>query len=385
MERKLLFIGDGVAPTGFSTVIHNIIKNLPDNYKVHHLAVNFHGDPHPYKHKIYPAGIGGDIWGFNRIESFGQNKFDAIFILNDLWVVSRYLEQIKQTWKTIPPIIVYYPVDAEEFDNDWFKHFDIVTIPVVYTEFGKRVSEKASSKDLNFRIIPHGVDTTAFHKIEKERARDTLFKDFPELSDSFVVLNANRNQPRKRLDIALEGFKLFAENKKNVYYYHHAGLQDAGWNIPKLVSRHSIDDKILTTNQDMGMQRVPVNVLNLVYNVADVGLNTSLGEGWGLTNVEHAITGAPQIVPDSSACSELFADCGLLIPIATTYTYEQTLTVGKVVAPEAVAQQLDIIYSSKDLYNILSTASTNKFMDKKYSWKTIGNQFKELFEELWVS
>jgi len=45
-KKKVLFIGDGVTPTGFSTVTHNIIRNLPkEEFEIHHLAVNYRGDP----------------------------------------------------------------------------------------------------------------------------------------------------------------------------------------------------------------------------------------------------------------------------------------------------------------------------------------------------
>ncbi len=51
-KKKILFIADGVQPTGFSTVAHNMIRNLEDTYDIHHLAVNYKGDPHDFQMKI---------------------------------------------------------------------------------------------------------------------------------------------------------------------------------------------------------------------------------------------------------------------------------------------------------------------------------------------
>jgi hypothetical protein len=47
----------------------------------------------------------------------------------------------------------------------------------------------------------------------------------------------------------------------------------------------------------------PPNVLNddgvnQIYNMCDVGINTSDGEGFGLCQLEHLYTGAPQVVTD---------------------------------------------------------------------------------------
>jgi len=41
--------------------------------------------------------------------------------------------------------------------------------------------------------------------------------------------------------------------------------------------------------------------INQLYNAADIGINTSDGEGFGLCQLEHMYTGAPQIVTDVGA------------------------------------------------------------------------------------
>jgi len=381
---KILFIGDGVVPTGFARVIHNIIKHLPEDWEVHHLAINYAGDPHDYKHKIYPAALGGDVYGLGRIEQLQGLEPDLIFILNDIWMVDLFLDKIKSKWKSrIPPVVVYYPVDAEDFDESWYKNFDIVTHSVVYTKFGERVTKKAVPWLKPISIIPHGTDTDVFYKMGKQEAKDRLFAESNEIREnSFIVLNANRNQPRKRIDIAIKGFTLFAEGKDNVYYYHHAGLKDAGWNITKLALRYKIDKKLITTGNTIREQSVPEEVLNIIYNAADVGVNTGMGEGWGLTSTEHAACGVPQIVPDHSACKELFEDVGLLIPTSYSFVYEETLTTAKIVTPEDFAEQLEILYSDKELQKVLANSSYEKFTSEKYLWKTVSKQFRDIFRDI---
>ena len=38
--------------------------------------------------------------------------------------------------------------------------------------------------------------------------------------------------------------------------------------------------------------------INQIYNMCDIGINTSDGEGFGLCQLEHLYTGAPQVVTD---------------------------------------------------------------------------------------
>lgn len=385
-KLKILILGDGVTPTGFSRVLHSIFSQFdPRVYDVHHLAINYWGDPHPYQHKIYPANLKGDLYGVRRLPEFANRDFDIIFILNDLWIISMYLENIKQSFQNLPKIITYSPVDAQELDADWFKHFDVVTQAVAYTQFGHDEIKKVMP-EMDVMIIPHGVDGKTFYKLQgtKEEIKKITYPVLPEFyEDSFIVLNASRNQPRKRIDLALEGFALFAKDKpKNVKYHHHAGIVDAGWDVLKLARRYGMTERIILTNKEYNVQRVPDEVLNRIYNATDVGLNTSIGEGWGLPPVEHSVTGAPQIVPANSASKELFSDCGLLIPSDTPYTMERTNTVGRLVKPEDVAEKLNEIYNDKELYQRLSKAGYDKFTDDKYTWSSIARTWKKLFNSV---
>jgi hypothetical protein len=38
--------------------------------------------------------------------------------------------------------------------------------------------------------------------------------------------------------------------------------------------------------------------MNQIYNMCDIGINTSDGEGFGLCQLEHLYTGAPQVITD---------------------------------------------------------------------------------------
>ena len=387
-KQKVLYIGDGVAPTGFATVSTGILGNLDkEKYEIHHLAINYHGDPHSYDWKIYPAQLPGygvpgyAHLGLERLRSFSGMGFDWIIILNDIWVINSYLERIKADFQKIPKIAVYFPVDAKELDFRWFSHFDIVTSINTYTEFAaKEVTNVMDGSHVN--VVPHGVDTLAFRKLwvdNRIRLRQEVFKDSnaERLVDSFIVLNANRNQPRKRIELSMLGFKLFAENLPDtVFLYLHMGMKDMGFEILEYGSRIGISDKILVSNTKAAMQHVSIERLNLIYNVCDVGINTAIGEGWSLTNMEHAVTGAPQIVPNHSALTELYSDCGILLPVERSFL-NQNLTVAGLVHENDVAEALTRIYNDRELYNQLSQKSVEKFGAEQYSWKYIAKNYWE--------
>lgn len=188
-----------------------------------------------------------------------------------------------------------------------------------------------------------------------------------------------RNQPRKRIDIAIEAFSEFAKNKpENVKYYHHAGITDVGWDVRRLSKYYGIEKRLILTNLNQGVQTVSDEKLNMIYNSTDIGISSSLGEGFGLISIEHAVTGAPQIVPSHSACKELFYDCGVVVPTHINISFERTTTIGRLVQVKDLVEALELLYSNKGYYDALVLASIKKFGSKRFSWDTITDIWDEL-------
>lgn len=383
-----MFIGDGVSPTGFARVNHSIAKYLdPKDYDICWLAINYHGDPHHYPYRIYPAGIEGDQYGYNRVERIVMfEKPDVIFLLNDAWCLKNYLQILEELKKRLSfKIVLYFPVDASEHDPDWYTEFHIADAAFTYTDFGVAVATEACP-DVTFGKIAHGIDKSTFYNLNMDKTvlKKSLLnrRDFYE--DSFVILNGNRNQPRKRVDITIQAFKLFCEDKpENVKLYLHMGVVDDHINIVKYAVRLGIDNRIVISESKKGIQTVTEKRLNEIYNACEVGVNTSLGEGWGLVNMEHASIGAPQIVGDHSAFKEIYGDCGILVPPSQDFIINNIMTCGKLAKPEDFASAMELLYRNRELYNKLSEASKAKFARPEYSWENISKQWDTVFKEVY--
>ncbi len=122
--------------------------------------------------------------------------------------------------------------------------------------------------------------------------------------------------------------------------------------------------------------------LNLLYNACDVGINKSMGGGWGLVSSEHGPAGAAQIVPDHTACAELWRDRGELIPVARSYIPQfSVLEMGQVSA-EGVAQSLENLYRDPNHCRSLAQAAFRAVQNPAYSWDTIAQQLEQLFVNL---
>lgn len=401
---RLLAVGDAVAATGFARVLHNVLGPLQDTYEIHHIGVNYHGDPHDFGWKIYPAKLGGDLQGVGRllpmIESLQPR---LIFLLNDLWILVDYWKQLADAVRgTDVKTVMYCPIDAGPVEPELLAQLEGVDRFVVYTQFARGEVEKALAQiraerpDFAFPavdVIPHGVDVERFpaHADDlgeidspgRRRAWSTLFgDDDPAFQKPFIVLNANRNQPRKRIDITIKGFAKFAAGKPDDVKLHlHMGIEDAGWNVVTLARRYGIADRLILTAQDNNIPSVPDEQLRDIFAAACVGVNTSIGEGWGLVSFEHAATGAAQIVPDHSACAELWEGAALLLKPVMTVTTERILTEGGLVSADDLADALERLYADRGLLSEMSKAAHRRATRPDLRWPAVARVWGELFQE----
>lgn len=320
-KKRILWIGDIGCSTGFARVSDAVLQRLKDKYDVVVLGCNFHGDPrHGYSFPIYPAT---DRF---RHAPFGEETIrevvlkenpDIIFTINDIWIVTDQYSRIKDLHQQKKfKFVAYCPIDGTDFFPvfEGANPFDAL---ISYTNFGAVEMRKAGYKGDPY-VVPHGVDTRAFFPIDIMEARKAI--GIPQ--DRFIVFNGNRNQPRKRIDITIKAFADFAIDRPDTLLYLHMGTRDMGHNLMPLfkkeMEKRGINPGgrlILTSGDSPTLQSVPIEHLNIIYNTADVGINTSFGEGWGLVSVEQAACGVPQIVPNHTSCKEIFEGFGDLVDI----------------------------------------------------------------------
>ncbi len=378
---KVLWVSDGYVKTGFARVAHSLIDRFPEDIKVHHIALNYKGEPHDYKHTLVPAISGGDIYGVNLLsKTVEADNFDLIFLFNDMPVIDMYLDAIKDKIdRERTKIVVYFPVDSEFPNANWFRHYNLVDEVITYTLFGKnQVLPIIPDKDIH--ILYHGVDFEIFHRIDKLQALKDIFGEelANELNDSFIVLNANRNQPRKRFDLTIAGFANFVKRlkltPKDVRLYLHAGVIDAGYNLFKLIKFYDIEDYILFTKIIQYHPYVDDETLNLIYNASDASINTSTGEGFGLVPLEHGSLGKQIIVPDNSVHRELFGDNAYYIetPIQDWSVIYTTLF--RSATPGTVSRALEEAFLD---YKI-GRAKTPFINKEVFNWDNIANQLLEI-------
>ena len=390
---KILIIGDAVAPSGFARVIRSIFEPLHEHYELHQLATRFEGGPHDYPWKLYSAATGTSRYGFDQIASLIDQLQPAIvFLLYDIVFQIQYLEHLRKA-ATKARIVFYSPVESGPIAPEIIQRLGGVSRYVVFTEYGRQEIESGlqtvRENDPAFQfpeleVIPHGVATEKFFPLtDKAEARQRMRLSDAEHRDAFIVLNANRNMPRKRIDLTIHGFALFAKNKPaNVKLYLHMATEDTGWNVLILAKRHGVFDRLIMTQADNSRPAFSDKQLNYLYNACDVGITTTTGEGWGMPSFEHAATRAAQIVPRHTSLASLWKDAAEFIDPAMTLTWPGNLTHWHIVTPEGVAAALQRLYEDRPRREALAAAAYRNAIRPEFSWTLIAARWQRLFDEL---
>jgi D-inositol-3-phosphate glycosyltransferase len=403
---KIIAIGFNTYGTGLTRVMHSIMRRLADRHEIHYLGIGYSGDTTKDRGLTqHPTNMkgGGDVFAaFQAKQLIEEIDPDLVFILHDIWYFAHYLRTLGP-YRDRLKIVCTIPLDGRIIDEDDAAPLEAADRVVVYTEFARGEFEAAFDRLREKRgggefpavdAIPHGVDLNCFHPFPQLKqasfalsaragAKRKVFAGLGDPETSFIVLNASRPDQRKRVDLTIEGFARFAAGKPaNVRLcLHHAIMGEMEENrIRSLVERFELKERIYLNPLAGGV--VDDAALNLLYNACDVGINTSMGEGWGLVSFEHGAAGAAQIVPRHSACAEIWSGRAEMIPPARrTKPAFSTLEMGEVSA-DGVAEALGRLYDDPQRCQRLAQAAYQAALNPDYTWDSIAARFDELFAEM---
>ena len=400
---RILIIGEAVAPTGFARVIRSVFSRLTDRYELYQLATRYDGGPHDWPWTLHAASKGASVYGYDQVVPLVESlRPDLVFLLYDISFQPVYWAHLRRAiWQ--PPVVMYTPVEAGPIAPEIIEPLEGVARYVMYNEFGRGViadslaAIRTRRPDFGFSpldVIAHGVDQDHFFPLSASAAgsanevarrlaaRQQLGIDTPETRGAFIVLNANRNMPRKRIDLTLQGFAQFARDKPaNVKLYLHMATEDSGWNVLLLAKRYGIFDRLIMTRADNQRPAFDDATMNALYNACDVGLTTSTGEGWGMVAFEHGATRAAQVMPRHTSLAELWDGAVEFIEPVSSMTWPGNLTEGQVVSAEGVAAALQRLYEDSAHRDRLAHRAYANAHRPEFAWDVVAAQWRRLLDD----
>lgn len=260
--------------------------------------------------KLIPVDGYGDIMLLRQV--FETEKVNALMFYTDprFW---GWLYASEHEIRQKMPMLYYhvwddnpYPMYNLEYYNscDWIGCISKQTYNLT-----KQIWKFGQMQDWQLKYIPHGINHNEYYPIDINAPRavngeqkdvDIYFNMKKEFENrikneiKFCVLYNSRNIRRKSSSDVILAFRFFVEqlpenDRKNAVLIMHTDPVDGnGTDLPEVYRSCAPDCNIIFMDG-----RHPVWDLNALYNIADVTINMSSAEGFGLSTAESLMAGTP--------------------------------------------------------------------------------------------
>lgn len=390
--------------TGYSKVSFGILEQLAKQPWLDLTHFGFQRHPQtPPNFRPYPSNV--SVVDAAALESPPQQGFgyqalvdtirkkqpQVIMIYNDMAVVTRFLEEIRKSgiqrnfklWIYCDQV---YDCQLQGMIDLLNRDADRVFAFTAYWK--KQLKDQGVTRPLS--VLGHGFDPRVFYTVPRELARKSL--KLPE--DAFVIMSLNRNQPRKRQDIMIMAFvELLVKypNRPILLLCICDKGEKGGWWLFEIFVRElkkrgvpieQFGSRLMISSQDMVFKDEDINVL---YNIADVGISTAEGEGWGLCTFEQMGVGIPQVVPDIGGYKEFCRENNSVL-VKPKYSYYLPSVYSPVGGEAHVCDPHDVCLAMEEYLNDSSKKARHGAKAKEtvlgYTWeKAVGELLKCLETE----
>lgn len=309
---KIAILSDSVfIPTGYRNQALQLAQYLTKKgHEIHYFMNAYNGTTLDYAKLADGTECNFKMYG-EMTQSYFSNTMrnllndirpDKLFILLDTFMLyqTNFLNQDTSPAETL----FWFPSDGGGgLPKDCERILMKIDKPIAMAEFGQKQVKDYYNLDVKF--VPHGIDSKRFYRMS-DLDRDKLRRQW-NLHDKFVIGVVARNQPRKNLDRTIKAMSLIKDRIPNAVLFLHLDPNDpAGqiFNIASLIRKYNLENRVVFS----GMQAhkgFDWGEMNKVYNLMDVFLLTTSGEGFGIPIIEAMSCEVPVLATDYTTTPEL--------------------------------------------------------------------------------
>lgn len=273
---------------------------------------------HP-QYQLIKTDKWGDLWKILPVDQFGtkemvrsivwREKPDIVWFMTDprFW---GWLWEMDNEIRANVPMVYYHVWDNypyPKYNKKFYESNDVIaTISKLTDDIVRTVAPNVEA-----HYIPHAVNTDIFKKLDDEiienLRRENKGPDGRSLEDRFVVLFNSRNARRKHSGTLVFWFKEFLERvgkDKAVLIMHTEPTDPNGPDLMQIVEDLELDNgEVLFSRDKIDEQKVAT-----LYNVADVTVNISDAEGFGLSCLESLACETPVVAVRTGGLQDQLTD-----------------------------------------------------------------------------
>ena len=356
-----------------------------------------------YGHKSFP----------DYVEKF---KPDLVWTLGDMWMIDHIAtapNRDKFKW------VGYFPIDGHPSPSKWGPIVEGMDVAVAYGKYGMDVIKQRAPR-AKLQYVYHGVDTKAFHPIDKQSKLESKMALIGAKPDQKIIGIVARNQPRKAFDKLFEAYfyilngafikcnkcskitvfpydivkreiyrvdrckhclsadVVIGKERDDVRLYVHGAIVDCGWDLLDLQNDYNLRGKVLVNPALKIGVGVSEHTLNAVYNAFDVFTLPTRGEGFGLPILEAMACGIPVVATDYSAHPEWASEAGIMVKPAVLESEPLTNIRRAVIDMSDYVEALITILDNPEVAKKYGAAGRRKALDM--DWSTICSQWENIID-----
>lgn len=334
--------GRELAKRFYEKTILNAQSGVEKQFELYYAGWHYSNKHYNLPYFLYPLQKGSEDEHKQFSDILSDCSPDIILSIGDIWDFHRVYNVVREYKENNSSAkwIVWLTIDGEHLHPAWKEVLNYADDVNVFSYFGQRELLKFSGIKAN--MIYPGVDGNVFRKIDSKIKENTLPFN---LESSFLIIDVNQNTDRKNIPIMLEAFRDFAKDKDDVFLLLITDPHDPfGYDLWGFVNDLDIRKKVAITKEAGPVKGMTDAQLNLIYNLASVSVNTSIGEGLSLPTIEAMAVGTPVLGTDYAAMSELIDQGGGAKLKVAGYLYGFSGVKRALVSRDDIVVQLNSLY-----------------------------------------
>lgn len=371
--KKILWVSDSpLTSTSYGRVTHELCKRIGKELEVHVLSFLYYG-----------KSLRGENYFVHSYEdarslasSIENLKPDYVIWIGDTIIMNDILKVNLGNAKFIP----YSPCDGNQILYGSRPIFDKAYKILATSKHTQKILRKYG---YDSTVLYHGVDTNIFKPSSVDK------KAFGIENDKFVFFHFGVNSGRKMIWRLIQSFYEFSKDKDNAILLIRTIPEDpqGEYNLVEFTKfrfPELFEKKKLFFSLPNMFCPVPDEYLASLYNICDVYVSASSGEGFGMPYIETMACKKPVIAPNHSTTPELITEeiegigpRGIATKI-DTYATDMKYFIDKgICSIEDIVKAMNLLYEDKKKREQFGENGL-KFVKRFCNWDDISKKLLEV-------